>query len=61
MDEVKAVVGQLQNLEYESDSSSMSGPASLGHLMVLKADEEALNRKRKREGEDEDGHQGEDD
>jgi hypothetical protein len=56
VDEVKVIVGQLQNLEYESDSSGTSGPASLGHLRVLKADEEALNRKRKREDEDEDGH-----
>jgi hypothetical protein len=58
-DEVKVIVGQLQNLEYESDSSGMSGPASLGHLRVLKADEESLNRKRK--SEDEDGHKNEDD
>jgi OTT_1508-like deaminase len=59
VDEVKVIVGQLRDIKYESDSSSMSGPASLGHLRVLKADEEALNRKRKRE--DEDGHKNEDD
>jgi len=30
VDEVNIIVGQLQNMEYESDSSGMSGPAGLG-------------------------------
>jgi hypothetical protein len=51
VDKVNVIVGQLNNLEYKSDSSSMSGPAGLGgHLRVLKADKEALNRKRARAG-----------
>ena len=49
MDEVNIIVGQLQ---YEPDSSGMFGPAGLGsHLIVLKAANEASNRKRKREAE----------
>ena len=59
VDEVNGIMGQLQKLEYESDSSGMSGPAGLGsHLMVLKADD-AVNRKRKRGADG--GHKNKDD
>jgi hypothetical protein len=52
VDEVNVIVGQLRNIEYESDSSGMSGPAGLGgHSTVSKVYKEVLNRKRKRVSE----------
>lgn len=48
---VNVIVRQLQNIEYESDSSSMPGPAGLGgQSRVSEAYKAVLNRKRKRAG-----------
>ena len=57
MDEVNIIMGQLQNLEYESDSSGIAGLG--GHLCVIKVDEEVFNRKRKIESKG--GHENKDD